>query len=125
MIFPVPNNISPSFEKYNENMMKEWDDFVEEKSINGSFLQTRRFLNYHPQDRFTDASLFVYNHKHNICAVIPACVINEGKKKIFLSHKGSTFGGIIIDKKHYRAKYVMPMIEEMLEYLEMKKDIML
>ena len=45
------------FEKYNEKDEKKWDDFVMEKSINGTFLQTRRFLNYHPKDRFVDESI--------------------------------------------------------------------
>ena len=36
------------FERYNEQDEEIWDDFVMEKSVNGTFLQTRRFLNYHP-----------------------------------------------------------------------------
>lgn len=35
------------FERYNEQDEEIWDDFVMEKSVNGTFLQTRRFLNYH------------------------------------------------------------------------------
>ena len=35
----------------------EWDRFVMHESGNGTFLQTRNFLNYHPAGRFTDASL--------------------------------------------------------------------
>ena len=54
------------FEKYNEKDEKKWDDFVMEKSINGTFLQTRRFLNYHPKDRFVDESIIIYNKKNNI-----------------------------------------------------------
>ena len=59
------------FEKYNEKDEKKWDDFVMEKSINGTFLQTRRFLNYHPKDRFVDESIIIYNKKNNIAAVCP------------------------------------------------------
>ena len=33
----------------------EWDRFVMHESGNGTFLQTRNFLNYHPAGRFTDA----------------------------------------------------------------------
>ena len=36
----------------------EWDRFVMHESGNGTFLQTRNFLNYHPAGRFTDASLY-------------------------------------------------------------------
>ena len=47
-----------------------WDDFVENKSVNGTFLHTRRFFNYHPKNRFKDYSLIIFNEKHNISAVI-------------------------------------------------------
>lgn len=109
------------FEKYNEKDEKKWDDFVMEKSINGTFLQTRRFLNYHPKDRFVDESIIIYNKKNNIAAVCPACLIEEDGKRIFFSHKGTTFGGIITDKKHYRAKYIIDMVKEFKEYLLQEK----
>ena len=38
-----------------------WDRFVMQESGNGTFLQTRNFLNYHPAGRFEDASLVVTN----------------------------------------------------------------
>lgn len=44
------------FEKYDESSEKQWDQFISEKSINGTFLQSRRFLNYHPKGRFKDVS---------------------------------------------------------------------
>ena len=105
------------FERYNEQDEEIWDDFVMEKSVNGTFLQTRRFLNYHPKDRFVDESIIIYNKKNNIAAVCPACLIEEDGKKIFFSHKGTTFGGIIIDKKHYRAKYLIEMVKEFKEFI--------
>lgn len=106
------------FELYDNSKEKEWDQFVEEKSVNGTFLQSRRFLNYHPEGRFQDVSLVIYNEKNNIAALCPACVVEEDGKKVFFSHKGSTFGGIIIDKKHYNAKYVTALVEELKTYLK-------
>ena len=47
----------------------EWDRFVMHESGNGTFLQTRNFLNYHPAGRFTDASLMVYNEHGGLGAV--------------------------------------------------------
>lgn len=35
------------FEYFNIEKETEWDKFIEEKAINGTFLQSRRFLNYH------------------------------------------------------------------------------
>ena len=93
------------FEKYEDSLEEQWDKFITEKSINGTFLQSRRFFNYHPAGRFKDVSLVVYNEKNNIAALIPACELEQDGKKVFFSHKGTTFGGIIIDKKHHNAKH--------------------
>ena len=41
---------------YTEEQQERWDRFVMEQSANGTFLQTRRFLYYHPAGRFRDDS---------------------------------------------------------------------
>lgn len=105
------------FEEYSNDKEKDWDDFIFNRSINGTFLQSRRFLNYHSKDKFVDCSVIVYNKKNNIAAVIPACEIIDGNDKVFYSHKGSTFGGIVTDKKHHNAKYIMALAEELKGYL--------
>lgn len=102
---------------YVETDEKVWDEFVVNKSINGTFLQTRNFLNYHPEHRFEDASLIICNAKGAIISLCPACRLEQEGKLIFFSHKGSTFGGIIIDKKHYCVKYVLAIIQEIKRYL--------
>lgn len=35
---------------YDPSWDERWDRFVMKGSMNGTFLQTRRFLNYHPRD---------------------------------------------------------------------------
>ena len=74
----------------------EWDRFVMHESGNGTFLQTRNFLNYHPAGRFTDASLMVYNEHGGLGAVVPAALRLDGATRIFRSHPGSTFGGPVL-----------------------------
>lgn len=106
-----------TFVKYEDSNSKIWDDFVRDLSVNGTFLHSRNFLSYHPKERFTDNSLMIYDEKNHLIAVCPACVIEDNGKKIFFSHKGSTFGGLIISAKYYSAKYVMPMVEEFESYL--------
>lgn len=106
------------FEPYTDDLEQKWDAFVEEQSVNGTFLQSRRFLNYHPPGRFTDASLIIYNEKNNIAALCPACVTEQEGRKLFYSHKGSTFGGIVIDRKHYNARHVVALVQELKEYLK-------
>ncbi|WP_428768088.1 GNAT family N-acetyltransferase [Treponema sp. HNW] len=104
-------------EKYNDSYEELWDDFVLNKSINGTFLQSRKFLNYHPKERFEDFSLLIFSQKNNLAAVIPAC---KGPKdsSCFFSHKGSTYGGIIIDKKHYSGNSLLEIIETFEQYLK-------
>jgi lipid II:glycine glycyltransferase (peptidoglycan interpeptide bridge formation enzyme) len=110
-----------SIKYYDETLEKEWDTFIAEKSINGTFLQSRRFLNYHEKGKFEDCSLVIYNEKGNIAAVCPACIVRENGSKIFFSHKGSTFGGIVTDQKHYHAQYIMSMVNELTDFLKSEK----
>ncbi len=96
---------------YKKEYEEKWDYFVMNSSVNGTFLQTRRFLNYHPADRFVDFSLLILDKKGNVAAVCPGCIQFENNKKIFFSHKGSTFGGIVIGNKAYSAEKVIEIIE--------------
>ncbi len=95
---------------YKKEYEERWDYFVMNSSVNGTFLQTRRFLNYHPVDRFVDFSLLVLDQKGNITAVCPGCIQYENNEKVFFSHKGSTFGGIVIGNKAYSAEKVIEII---------------
>ncbi len=102
---------------YNHEFEQKWDSFVMNNSVNGTFLQTRRFLNYHPTDRFEDCSFLVLDKKDNIVAVCPGCIQYEGEKKVFFSHKGSTYGGIIVASKVYSAEKVIEMVELIEDFL--------
>lgn len=82
---------------YNQSCQKDWDNFVE-RSRNGTFMQQRTFLNYHPPGRFVDCSLMVYNSHGKLIAVIPAAHKMEGPKIVFSSYPGASHGGIIVDK---------------------------
>lgn len=102
--------------KYRESDAKRWDFFVEEQSINGTFLQERRFLNYHGDDKFSDASLLFFL-KGELVAVCPACEMMEGQKRIFYSHRGSTYGGFVIKQDIYKTEKLLQMLTEFEEYL--------
>lgn len=69
---------------------QEWDDFVEQ-SDNGTMFHTRRFLSYHPEDRFKDASI-VIRKKKNIFSVLPAALLERDGRKILSSHGGASYG---------------------------------
>lgn len=94
----------------------EWDQFILKNSLNGTFLQTRRFLSYHPKGRFEDCSLMV--KKGDSClAVIPACRQVDGDEVVFNSHGGATFGGMIVDKRAASAAKAIQIVQLMDEWL--------
>ena len=91
---------------YSPEKESRWDHFVMEESMNGTFLQTRKFLSYHPEGRFEDASFFV-EKSGIIVAVVPGCNV-AGK---FVSHQGSTFGGPIIANDFYSGAKILEIID--------------
>ncbi len=96
--------------QFKEEYEQIWDEFVMNKSVNGTFLQTRRFLNYHPKERFLDNSYMVMNSKEKIVAVVPACLKREDGKLILYSHAGSTYGGVIISSKFYKVVKIIEIL---------------
>lgn len=69
---------------------EQWDEFVDE-SDNGTMFHKRRFLAYHPADRFKDASIVVKKNDR-IHSVFPAVLIERDGKKILSSHGGASYG---------------------------------
>ena len=107
-----------SFVDYHESSRNEWEELVENNSANGTFLNSRRFIDYHPKTRFKECSLLVYNAKNKLVAVCPATEYVKDGSRIFDSYQGATFGGPIIARKFYSAKYVVPLIKELTDYLK-------
>ena len=106
--------------EYSDIYEKAWDRFVFQESMNGTFLQSRSFLNYHPKERFQDNSL-LFMKGNNIVAVLPANIIEDIEGKILMSHMGSTFGGIVLGKQYKKIAEVEEIFEEFNQYLEDKK----
>lgn len=102
--------------RYNNEFESEWDDFVLNKAINGTFLQTRKFLNYHQQKKLDDFSV-LFRKKERIIAAVPACTVLENNRRTFFSHKGSTFGGIVISEDYYNAEKLLKLIQSLDNYL--------
>ena len=72
-----------------------WDDFVE-RSVNGTFMQTRRFLGYHPPNRFRDHSLVLLDEDERWLAVFTAAKIERDGLRLLQSHPGASHGGLVI-----------------------------
>lgn len=102
---------------YDPSMEEKWDDFILNRSMNGTFLQTRRFINYHPEGRFTDRSLVVLKGTE-LMATVLACEVEDEGKRTFFAHKGTTFGGITLCDKVYSASAVNELMEQIHEFLK-------
>lgn len=102
---------------FEPGLSEKWDEFVVEGSMNGTFLQTRRFLGYHPEERFEDASLVVWKGSSDILAVVPAARVDETNGCVFSSHPGSTFGGLVFSERFYNIEHVDATITALEEYL--------
>ncbi|MBQ7866650.1 MAG: GNAT family N-acetyltransferase [Clostridia bacterium] len=102
---------------YDESQCAKWDDFVMHHSVNGTFLHTRRFLSYHPEGRFEDASVMVYN-KQELCAVLPAAAQTVDGRRMLRSHPGSTFGGPVFGEELLRASRLVELVADLDAYFQ-------
>lgn len=101
---------------YSKELENEWEGFVR-SSVNGTFMQDRKFLGYHPSDRFSDHSLIFMEDKR-IIAVLPAAVVQQEDKRILVSHPGASHGGLII-KSSLSTKKCLELVSALIEYCAM------
>lgn len=96
---------------YTPDRADAWDRFVMESAQNGTFQQTRRFLSYHPPERFRDASLILSRENGEIEAVVPAARCEAEGKPLLRAHPGSTFGGIVLSGGVMQAKQALEIVD--------------
>jgi len=104
------NKISYGVIPYCEEDAATWDGFLSQ-TVNGTFLQSRKFLNYHPAGRFKDCSLMLYDKKNHLVALCPGAEQWKEGRRIFVSHPGTTFGGLLVAPKHYKAVRMLAMLD--------------
>ena len=80
--------------KFTAKDTKDWDDFVNQ-SNNGTIFHSRRFLGYHPEDKFHDHSL-IFHKKEKVIGILPAAVIVEDGENILASHPGTSVGSCAV-----------------------------
>ena len=91
--------MSITIKRYQKNLESEWDNFVL-NSNNGTLFHYRNFLNYQQKRSFCDHSLIFY-WKNKLCAILPAAEDLTNGKKIYYSHPGASFGGIVYEKPSF------------------------
>ncbi len=64
---------------------------------NGTIFHRQQFLDYHPQDRFDNHHLMLYDGTR-LAAVMPALIKDEHGNKTVISYGGASYGGLVIAK---------------------------
>ena len=95
--------------RYTADKAEEWNKFVAE-SKNGTFLFDRHYMDYH-SDRFEDYSLMFYRDG-GLYALLPA----NREDNILWSHRGLTYGGIILNTESTAAR-IQQLFRELNDYL--------
>lgn len=83
---------------YNEEFSEQWDNFVEMKARNSTFLHTRKFFRHNPINQELDSSL-IFLKNSNVLCVIPAILQNIDGRNIWNSYAYSTYGGFVVSDK--------------------------
>ena len=104
--------------RYINQNESRWDQFVLSGN-NGTLFHLRKFLNYHPKDRFQDHSILI-EKKQNLFSVLPAAELIADGKRILVSHPGSTVGSFVVPENLSIAD-AMSMSEALVTYVKENK----
>ena len=103
--------------RFDERDSDEWDEFVD-RSCNGTMFHTRRFLSYHPHDRFQDHSLY-FQKKEKRHAIFPAASVNEKNGDILHSHPGATIGSLVTNASSLKESF--DLVTALVKYAQDEK----
>ncbi len=70
---------------------RHWEEFVQ-RANNGTLFHERRFLSYHPPERFRDHSLLLWR-EGRLLALFPAAERQVNGERWLVSHPGASYGG--------------------------------
>lgn len=103
----------------NQKEKDKVDEYILDKSSNGEFINSIRYLSYHPNDRFIDDSIIIKDMGSGVIkgVVMAGCRVND--KEIIVSHPGTTFSGPIF-KDTQSVMEIEKMLQLILEYYEDK-----
>ena len=113
--------IIKELEHASERERKLIDDFILNPDTNGEFINSLNYLGYHPRGRFEDKSIFIVDEgSGNIRGVFIAAEDIDNPKRI-ISHPGTTFAGIIVNKK-LSIKNLEEIVNLIMEYYEKRYE---
>mgnify|MGYP003370186690 CR=1 FL=1 len=100
-----------------ENFLNRVDQYILSKTTNGEFINTTRYLSYHPEERFQDDSIAVIDKGSKEVRGVMMATKVMSNETIAISHGGTTFAGPILDYK-YSIKEQREILELLLSYYE-------
>lgn len=83
-----------SIRRFENSEADLWDGLVW-KANNGTLFHTRRFLSYHPAERFRDHSL-IFTKKERPYVLFPAAEKQIDNGRWLVSHPGASFGSFVV-----------------------------
>ncbi len=99
--------------RYTDHAKRMWDRFVWNAN-NGTMFHTRRFLSYHPPERFEDHSLLFYEG-NRIQALFPAALRTVDGSRILSSHCGASYGGFVYPE-NLSVRTAFDLVDALLSY---------
>lgn len=99
--------------RYEKKFLNQWEDFVA-SSNNGTIFHTRKFLSYHPPEKFKDSSL-LFLQKNKIVSVLTAAEVVKDNVLTFISHQGASYGGFVY-KDNLSVKQAFELTESLVEF---------
>jgi hypothetical protein len=113
ILIPLQNTFNhPMYRvlRYTSEYLTAWNGFVA-TSKNGTFLFNRGFMDYHA-DRFQDHSLLVFEG-NVLVALLPA----HTEANTLASHRGLTYGGLVLGNEIRQAE-VVSILKSIMQYCE-------
>jgi hypothetical protein len=105
---------------YKERFSEEWNDFVETKARNSTFLHSRKFLSHNPINQELDSSLIFFKNSNIVC-VFPAVLQKIKDFNILNSHACSTYGGFVVSNK-LGVEEALEIVDLIIQYAK-EKDV--
>lgn len=95
------------------------DEFILDRSSNGEFINSIRYLSYHPENRFFDDSIVVKDLGSGVIKGVVMAGFKTNDKEMIISHPGTTFSGPIF-KDTQSVVEIEKILQLVLKYYEGK-----
>lgn len=96
---------------------KNLDSFILDKKTNGEFINSIRYLSYHPLERFSDDSIVLMDAESNSVQGVMMAAYKYEDKNTIISHPGTTFAGPVL-RRNCSIADKETIINSMLGYYE-------